>query len=227
MHNFTTSPETIDLIQELFDRRDELDSRLQIEIKKTHKSLMRQLKVPVDEYVEYQMLLAKTQNIWAQAKNNNDYNAFKPYLEKIISFERKLISYWETDKLKGYDVLLDLYEEGMTAKEYDEFFAALKKDLVPFVKEITSSKEFPFELFDIDKQKAFSHYIMDVMMFDRNRGLMKESEHPFSGASQDTVDQSLPRKADYSSIFSAIHELGHALTNNNADDQPISVAAPA
>ena len=76
LHNFTTSPETIDLIQELFDRRDELDSRLQIEIKKTHKSLMRQLKVPVDEYVEYQMLLAKTQNIWAQAKNNNDYNAF-------------------------------------------------------------------------------------------------------------------------------------------------------
>ncbi len=217
LHNFTTSPETIDLIQELFDRRDELYSRLQIEIKKTHKSLMRQLKVPVDEYVEYQMLLAKTQNIWAQAKNNNDYNAFKPYLEKIISFERKLISYWETDKLKGYDVLLDLYEEGMTAKEYDEFFAALKKDLVPFVKEITSlpKREFPFLRlsYDIDKQKAFSHYIMDVMMFDRNRGLMKESEHPFtSGVTSQDVrwTNHFHEKLITSSIFSAIHELGHA-----------------
>lgn len=217
LHNFSTSQEMIDLVQELFDRKDELDSLMHTEIKKTHKYLMRQLKVPVDEYVEYQMLLSKTQTIWADAKNNNDYNAFKPYLEKIIFFKQKMMSYWQTDTLQGYDVLLDQFEEGMTSTEYDEFFVALKKDLVPFVKGITSlpKQEFSFlnQSYDIDKQKAFSHYIMDVLMFDRTRGLMKESEHPYTSGmtSQDVRwTNHFHEKLITSSIFSAIHELGHA-----------------
>ena len=132
-----------------------------------------------------------------------------------------MMSYWQTDTLQGYDVLLDQFEEGMTSTEYDEFFVALKKDLVPFVKGITSlpKQEFSFlnQSYDIDKQKAFSHYIMDVLMFDRTRGLMKESEHPYTSGmtSQDVRwTNHFHEKLITSSIFSAIHELGHALTNN-------------
>lgn len=53
---------------------------------------------------------------------------------------KKYIQYLETDTLKGYDVLLNDYEKGFTKKEYDEFFDLLKKELVPFVKKITSLK---------------------------------------------------------------------------------------
>ena len=50
-------------------------------------------------------------------------------------------------------------------------------------------------------------------MFDRNRGLMKESEHPFtSGVTSQDVrwTNHFHEKLITSSIFSAIHELGHA-----------------
>ena len=67
LHNFSTSQEMIDLVQELFDRKDELDSLMHTEIKKTHKYLMRQLKVPVDEYVGANAFI-KTQTIWADRK---------------------------------------------------------------------------------------------------------------------------------------------------------------
>ena len=47
---------------------------------------------------------------------------FRPTLEKIVDFNKKLVKYLETDDLKGYDVLLDMYEEGFGVKEYDLFF---------------------------------------------------------------------------------------------------------
>ena len=33
-----------------------------------------------------------------------------------------MVKTFETDKLKGYDVLLDMYEDDMGTKEYDQFF---------------------------------------------------------------------------------------------------------
>jgi carboxypeptidase Taq len=75
---------------------------------------------------------------------NNDFLAFQPTLEKIVEYLRKFVKYFETDTLKGYDVLLDMYEEGMGINEYDAFFNKLREDLVPFVLEVTKNKPIKF-----------------------------------------------------------------------------------
>lgn len=207
----------IKTVQTIYANVQDLDEVLQVEIKKVYKNLNNSMKIPVDELVAYSILLAKAQNIWAQAKINNDYQSFKTTLLEIINFNKKIIKYLETDTLKGYDVLLDQYEEKMTQSAYDQFFSLLKAEIVPLVKKINEVKQeipdFAVKHYDIEKQKEFAKYLMKVMCFDEKRGLMKESEHPFTSGSGTTdvrVTNHYYEDLFTSSIFSTIHELGHA-----------------
>jgi len=217
-YKLETSKEYIETVAKLFENRDRLDNSMAHEIVEVKKGVDKILKIPMEEYVEFQMLLATSQNTWTEAKIKNDFEIFKPCLEKIVVFIRKYAKYLETDILKGYNVLLDDFEPGFTTKEYDEFFGVLKKELVPFVKQITSKKlnynsDFEKETYPRLDQIEFAKYIQQVMCYDTNHGLMKESEHPFtSGTSTKDVRFTVHYYEDLlvSSIFSAIHELGHA-----------------
>ena len=216
--------EYISLVKTLFEEKNNLDELLKIEIKKVYKELMQSLKVPMNELVEYSVLLSKSHPIWIEAKTNSDYSIFKDTLKEIIDFNKRLVKYLETEELKGYDVLLDQYEEGMTKVEYDKFFHSLKEEIVPLVKQISSINKEPNKLlnrlFNIEKQKQFADYLMDVMCYDRTRGLMKESEHPFTsgfGTTDVRVTNHYYEDLLLSSIFSAVHELGHATYEQQCD----------
>ena len=216
--------EYIAIVKTLYEEKDCLDELLKIEIKKVYKQLMQSLKIPMNELVDYSILLSKSHPIWVEAKLNSDFNLFKDTLKEIIEFNKRMVKYLETDNLKGYDVLLDEYEEGMTKEKYDKFFSLLKEEIVPLVKEISSIKKEPNKLlqrtFSVEKQKKFADYLMDVMCYDKTRGLMKESEHPFTsgfGTTDVRVTNHYYEDLLLSSIFSAIHELGHATYEQQCD----------
>lgn len=224
-YQLSTSPEYVNTVNSLMANRDKLDPVLSHEIEVVKKDMDRYLKIPMNEFVEYQILMSSSQEIWAQAKNKNDFNLFKPTLKKIIDFNRKFIKYQETEDEKGYNILLDLYEPKMTMAEYDEFFDLLRAKLVPFFKEISKKNikfrsDFNNQKYDKAKQKEFCEYIIDVLAFDRNRGLMKESEHPFTsgyGTSDVRFTNHYHEDEFTSAIFSAIHELGHATYEQQID----------
>ncbi|MFA7127073.1 MAG: carboxypeptidase M32, partial [Bacilli bacterium] len=184
-------------------------------------------KIPMDQYVAFQILLSKSQTIWADAKKKNNFELFKPTLQKIISFLKDYIRYLETDDCKGYNILLDEYEPGMTINDYDQFFNELKTRLVPFVKKVIAkaANDESFlsgKTFDVDGQKQFCSYLQDVLCFDRSHGLMKESEHPFTTGSGSTdvrfTNHYYPKNLQ-SALFSAIHEMGHALYEQQCDSK--------
>jgi carboxypeptidase Taq len=213
-----TNPELINIVNELYGKIDDLDDLLQREVKKAKRAIDKIINVPQEEYLAYQKLINDSQLIWEDAKKNNDYNSFKGNLKKIVEYNKKFALYYDKEA-NPYDTLLDDYEEGMSMKEYDTFFNALKKDLVPFVKEVLAAKkenysEFINNSFDVKKQEQFCDYLTDVLHFDRNSGLMKKSVHPFTwNTSPEDVRFTTKYLENYvfSSIFAAVHELGHAL----------------
>lgn len=218
--------EYVEAVRDLFNHKQELSPVLQVEITKVFEALEKELKIPNAELVEYEMLLGKANNIWCQAKLTNNYELFAPILKQIIDWQKKYIKYLETPTLKGYNVLLDDYEKGFTVDDYDNFFTTLKKELVPFVKEITKAQPINDEVvkkyYDVDKQKEFAKYLMDVMCFDQNFGLTKESEHPFTsgyGTTDVRVTCHYYPNLLTSSIFSMIHELGHATYERQCDSK--------
>lgn len=196
-----------------------LEDPFKREIALEKKSIDQLRKIPKDEYIAYQILTSKSGQIWADARKNNDFEAFLPTLEEIITYQKKIIKYLETDTLKGYDVLLDMYEENMGVKEYDMFFNTLNEKLVPFVLEKSKVKQkLPKKLlngpFAIDKQRVFNHKLAEIMAYDMEKGVIKESVHPFtSGAvSVDTrITTAYHEQLIDSAIFSTIHEMGHGI----------------
>lgn len=232
-YKIRTGKEYTEAVNGLFGKKDSLEPVLRHEIIKMKKEVDKLSKVPMDEFVKYTELLGKSEQIYFDAKAKSDYKIFKPYLEQILAFQRKYVKWLETPERKGYDVLLDEYETGFTQADYDEFFGALKEKLVPFVKKIVSSKP-DFDTswlsadYPVDKQREFAKYLEKVMCYDLDRGLMKESEHPFTlgtDTSNVRVTTHYHENMFLSAIFSAIHEMGHATYEQQCDpalDQTMS-----
>lgn len=208
---------------------NELDRKIIKEIKKETFEKMK--KIPKEDYQKYSEIVLVASRVWERAKNENNYEIFKDYLKQIIEYNKKFI------KLRGYEghpynTLLDDYEPEMTVVELDEFFEKVRTELSPLIKKIVKSekkvldeekrKKFKSLKFDIQKQKELSKEILDVMKFDFERGILKESEHPFT---TDMGNKDVRITTHYyednllSSVYSTIHEGGHALYEQHITDE--------
>jgi carboxypeptidase Taq len=221
-----TSQEYQNVVNGLMEIIDELSETDRRQVKLAKKGLDKILKIPEEEFVEYNKLINLSQRLWEEAKANDDFSMFEPNLTKIIEFNRRFVDYYGLD-MHPYDVKLDEFEEDMTMEDYDAFFNTLRTDLVPFVKEVLNSgkplnDDFSKQLFDAGKQKEFCEYLIDVLKFDRNSGLMKESVHPFTWNTHPKDVRFTTRYLEdlvFSSIFAAIHELGHATYEQQVDEK--------
>ena len=224
LYELAASDDTRELTKYLSDHADELDPqhRRQAEIRK--KDCEQLTRIPQEEYVAYNVLLNKAEGIWRVAKQNNDFAAFAPTLSEIVAFNRKFAGYYDAEK-EPYDALLNEYEEGLTMQTLDAFFARLRGVIVPLVHAI-SEKEQPDTAFlekryPIEGQKQFAKYLMEVIGLDPNACTIAESEHPFTcGFNNKDVRITTHYYEDHPtfSMFSTIHEGGHALYELGVED---------
>ncbi|WP_379967761.1 carboxypeptidase M32 [Ectobacillus sp. sgz5001026] len=182
----------------------------------------RNKKIPQDEYEQYVKIQAKAESVWEIAKEQADFSMLAPYLKQIIDYKKKFISYWgyETNK---YDVLLDIYEPGMTVETLDAVFTELRTRIIPLVKEIAKSTlslqtEPLYAFFPKEKQRQFSTMLLEQLQYNFEAGRLDETMHPFAitlnqGDVRITTqyDEHDFRKA----IFGTIHECGHAVYEQN------------
>ncbi len=221
-HILATSKEYVSAVKELYTQKENLSDELLFEITRVKKDIEQLQKVPADEYAEYNYLISKAEMTWQKAKSENNYQIFAPVLKQLILSTKKLVKYWSTPSLKGYDVLLDLYEPGYKMSKYDKLFDLLRVKLVPFIKKISEKGYKPsndfYGSFPIEKQKVFQKYLAEVMCFDLEYGVLGESEHPFTNGfspSDVRITNHFYENLFTSSIFSALHELGHATYERN------------
>ncbi|WP_233573247.1 carboxypeptidase M32 [Leptotrichia sp. OH3620_COT-345] len=210
------------------DKLKELDRKIIEELKKEYFEKLE--KIPKEEYKKYSELKIISSKKWEEAKIKNDYSIFKSYLGEIIKFNKKIIKY-RGYKGHPYNTLLEDYEPGITVKEADEFFGKIKNELSPLIKKIIqknisdneneAKEKFKKMIFDIEKQKELSKHALDIINFRFDKGVLKESEHPFTT----NVDNKDVRVTTHyykdnllSSLYSTIHEGGHGLYEQNVDD---------
>ncbi|WP_141501762.1 carboxypeptidase M32 [Paenibacillus luteus] len=226
----STSPELGEWISELeestaYSGLSEIDQRL---VTETRKEYDRSVKIPPKLYQEYVVLASQSESKWEEAKENNDYAGFQPYLEKVISYTNQFIDLWGAKETR-YDTLLDQYEPGMTVAELDRVFGGLRAKLVPLAAAIANSPHQPDESFlkqnyDKSAQKAFSLYILEQMGYNFEAGRLDESAHPFAtGLSPGDVRITTRYLEDdvTSALFGTIHEGGHALYEQNIMEELI------
>ncbi|MFP7297899.1 carboxypeptidase M32 [Neobacillus niacini] len=186
------------------------------------KEYERNKKIPADEYKDYVILQSKAESVWEEAKEKSDFNMFRPYLEKLVETTKRFIHYWGY-KGNPYDVLLDLYEPGMTVEVLDQVFGDLRKKIVPLVKLIAASPnkprtEFLFKQFNKENQRALSLEILGKMGYNFNAGRLDETVHPFAtglNPGDVRVTTNYDEQDFRTAVFGTIHEGGHALYEQN------------
>lgn len=215
-----------ELIAFLNTHKDMLDEVTSAKLKLYTQDFERISKIPMDEYAAYDALIAKSNVAWEEAKTSNDYSIFAPFLEKVLSTQKKFVQY-RGYKGHPYNTLLGDYEDDLTTDAVDTFFKELKARIVPLVKKIQSKQfetdDFSFTTlsYDIKKQEIFSNYLMEQLNFRMDCGTIAVSAHPFTMnlSRNDVRITTHYHENDFlSAISSTIHETGHALYEQNISD---------
>lgn len=228
-----TSPELEHFLDELSKEENykNLDETWQYIVKEMKKDLSLNKKIPVDFYNEYVRTRNEAGVAWQNAKKASDFSIFAPYLEKMIQMSRQEALYKYPDK-DPYDVMLDTYEEGMDAATYDRIFGELKKDLLPLIDRILAAKEPDMTKFnrtyEIAPQRKVEKLLLEYIGFSFDKGCTGETEHPFTlnfDSKDVRVSNHFRKDNAIDPMFSAIHEGGHAIFEQNVDEKLDNTAA--
>lgn len=180
-------------------------------------------KIPQKEYGAYQELLARSPTVWKKAKEENNFALFAPVLDEVIATARRFASLRAKEGQLPYDVMLDDYEEGFSTAVLDPFFEQARERIVSLLRRRmeqggTHAKKRPCPA---DKQRAWCRWLAGYVGFDFSRGVIGETEHPFTtNLHNHDVRIAIHYYEDdaASAIFSTIHETGHAIYEQQIDD---------
>ena len=216
--SLTTSEEygqlLIDLINdEEFNTLSEQEQRY---FKLLHERYDNFKKIPVDFYKEYINNTNKAVTVWEQAKAENNYEKFKPYLAKNIELSKQYYSYI-SDKDDLYDVMLEQYERGMNSKTIDKLFNRLKEVLIPLIKEVEQPQIKVEQTYTNEESLNIARYLLDYIGFDNNRGQLGIYPHGFTQTiNHDDVRIAFCSKEGPASfVGTIIHEGGHGIFEQN------------
>ncbi|MBR2027574.1 MAG: barstar family protein [Oscillospiraceae bacterium] len=225
IYNLSTGKETVELLEFLDEHKEELSEKEQRIVFLMLKSIRQMQKIPADQYIELQMLLSKADDVWHTAKDEDNFEMFRPYLEKVFDFYKRIANWCEPEK-DPYDYWLGEFEDGLNKAKCDEFFAAMRSRIVPLLKKISEKEQLSDECIHGNFPEALQHqltlYIMDVMGIDKNHCAVATTEHPFTttlGSHADVRITTKYHENDFSnSLYSVVHEGGHALYELNVSD---------
>lgn len=224
VYELETAPEVGQWLTVLEENRETLSPIQKRQAEVIRKRFDQTQKIPADEYIAYSVLLNDAQNVWRKAKHEDDFASFAPYLEKIVAYNRKFAGYYNAG-MEPYDALLNEYEEGMNMRTLDAFFAQLRAAIVPLLSKIREVEQiddaFLYRQYPAQDQRLFSDHLMDVLGLDRSHCGIAETEHPYTtNFNNKDVRITTHYYEDnlVSSMFSVIHEGGHALYELGADD---------
>src|SRR5258705_5481608 len=199
------------------------ESAAAVNVREIRRAFDKERRMPRRLVEEWARVTAVAQQTWVQARQNDDYASFAPWLDRIFALARESADAVGYEGVR-YDALLDDYEPGMTTDRLTALFAQLQLELVPLVAAMRSAppeahhvlaRAFPVEL-----QKLFAEAAATALGFDMHGGRLDVAQHPFCTAIGPR-DVRIALRYDPRDVtqgfFSLMHELGHALYDQGLD----------
>lgn len=180
----------------------------------------RRTKLPSEHVGEIAQTGSKAHHEWQQARADNDFDRFRPWLEKNIELSRKSAGYygWGADE-EPWDALAEGYETGMRAANIETIFTPLRDRLQSLLTDLMSGSKGPTTKFDDvevapEQQMAFVRSISERIGFDYGRGRIDPSAHPFCGGTHYgdvRITTRFKPNMVGDALMSTMHETGHGI----------------
>lgn len=220
IHQMNTSDETCELLSksEAETQGQDPDGDDVRMLAAARRDLDRQLKLPASLVEEMARHAALSHDAWVRARANSDFDAFAPYLKKMLDLTRRMAQHLGY-KEHIYDALIDLYEPGTTRADVAAMFNEIKPALVELTRAIAASP-MPVDAsclygdFPAQKQRELTLQAVQDIGYDLQRGRQDEAAHPFcTDFSRDDVRITTRFDPKYlaQALYASLHEAGHAL----------------
>jgi carboxypeptidase Taq len=218
-HVTFTSDEVGQLLDDLSSEAAQLDpdsndARL---IKVTKRDYQKYTKVPPEMVTEFAQLTTIANQVWEEARADNDFPRFQPYLEKVVDWRQRYVNLFAPYE-HIYDPLLDDFEPGMKTEDVKQIFNKLRPQQVALIRAISERPQvddsFLHQHYDEQKQWDFGIEVVSKYGYDWKRGRQDKSVHPFTTSfGLDDVRITTRILPDFfnSALFSTAHEAGHGL----------------
>lgn len=167
---------------------------------------------------------AITVDQWKRAKAAKDFSLYRRDLEKMFQLRKESAALLRDAKGAGsdYDALLDIFEPGIPADRISEVFGEMRDGLMGIIDRAASSGTVPdlsimSRRVPVEMQYEISRAAMAFIGYQTEgpdaAGRLDETEHPFTLGYYDDVRITTHYYEDrfMSSLFSVLHEGGHAL----------------
>ena len=217
VHQKRTAPQLGDWLDELREAPQE-DPAMTAMIRELDRRFQKDRKTPESLVAELSRATSQGQTAWVEARKNDDFAAFLPHLEKILTLK---VQYAEAVGYEQhiYDALLDDYEPYASTPEVANVLAGLREDLVPLIAEIVDSgaapdREILHRHYPEDAQRTLGREASAAIGFDYQRGRLDETHHPFCttlGPSDIRLTTRYDESFLSSSLFGTLHESGHGI----------------
>ena len=209
-----------DRIGELVGELRELEASLPYDsddaslIRVTRRDWEKARRVPADLAADLTKAASEGMEAWVVARAENDYAAFRPWLDRQLALKREYIACFEPAD-DPYDILLDDFEPGTTTAEVTTVFDRLRDELGPLIAAATddASADLGSGPFPEDGQRTLALAVMTAFGFDPASFRLDTTVHPFcsSFATTDIRVTTRYNEHDLESLFSCMHEIGHGL----------------
>ena len=217
------NPAFLEAASWLYEHRGELGEFDRTLAEQLHREDIRIRRITPEQDREFSKIYNKAYADWLRAKQKSDFAAFAPSLKAVRQVELTRIDLMDEKKEVPYDNLLDTYERGMTSEKLDEVFDKCRTRLVPLLGRIKASEkkirtDFLTRPVDLRAQEQMARYLLETIGFDFERGAFSTTEHPFTdsmGPDDERVTTHYYENMFLSSMYSSIHEGGHALFDQN------------
>lgn len=224
-HKKLTEKKVGEVIKALKDEKNKLSKKDKALLRIIERDYKKQVKLPEKLVKELAEVTAEAQHVWEEAKNESNFDKFKPFLERIVDLKLQSADHIGYED-SPYDVFLDDFEEGMTEKKLNKIFKNLKKETLKLLEKIQNSSKYnnnpDFLLnMDINSQKKMGVEIIDTLGYSKDKGRLDEAEHPFtcSIGPDDVRITTHYFKEDFTrALFSTMHEIGHGLYEQGFSD---------
>ncbi len=193
-----------------------------VNLREWRRSYDRSTKLPQKLVEEMTRVTSNAQVEWVEARKENKFSRFQPWLDKIIPLCQEMAKCYGY-KEHPYDALLEDYEPGLTTGELNRLLPPLKESLSAMVAKIAASKRQPDVSIlkrpcPIPAQQAFCRRMSDAIGFDFAKGRIDISAHPFTtglGPADTRITTRFEETNFENSFFSTLHESGHGIYDQN------------
>jgi len=191
-----------------------------VTLKRIRRDFDRNTCLPSSLVAEEAKLASQAQHNWAEARRNQDFTQFQPWLEQVVELlRRKAECFGWAEGGEPWDALAEGYEPGCTAAWVDSVFSPLRDRLQNLLQRLMGSETPPSNAFNelvlpTDQQEAFVRDIAASIGFDFQRGRLDVSTHPFcTGFHPRDVRITTRFHEDNvnDALGSTMHECGHGI----------------